>query len=88
MFSTKTRPTNRALAVFSTLLSWAEKRRMRAGNPCSGVARSPERLVNRYPTPAEIAVLLRAVDELAAEGRVTPHFAAGLRAGHDQRPPE
>lgn len=71
---------NRALAILSSLMSWARRCGLvLTDNPCKDVAHFDEQPVNRYPTPAQIARILAAADELAAENHISPFFAAGLR---------
>lgn len=70
---------NRALAILSSLMSWAIRQKMRLGNPCEGTARYREQPINRYPTPAQLTRIVSALDELLHENAVNPFFAAGVK---------
>ena len=70
---------NRALAILSSLMSWVARRKWREGNPCKGVPRFKERVVNRYPTPGQLARIAEAMDELVGEGALNPFFAVGTK---------
>ena len=69
---------NRALAILSSLMSWAVRRKLSQENPCRSVRRYREQPINRYPTTTDLALILTAVDELSREGALNPFFAAGV----------
>jgi len=62
----KTAPTmaNRTISVLSKMMAVAVKRGLRPDNPASGIERNPETKRHRYLSPAELAALSRALDEL------------------------
>lgn len=68
---------NRALAILSSLMNWIERQKWREGNPCRGVLRFKERIVNRYPTAADLARIVEAMDQLVDEGTLNLFFATG-----------
>src|SRR5262249_17917919 len=70
---------NRALAILSSLLAWAESVGLRQGNPCLGIRRYREHAKQRFLTQAEIVRLNMALDALEAESAINPFFAAGIR---------
>ncbi|MCB1506351.1 MAG: tyrosine-type recombinase/integrase [Hyphomicrobiaceae bacterium] len=71
---------NRALAVFSKLMSWAAQRGYRDGdNPCRAVEKFAEVARRRYLSPAEIANLGEAIRACEADGSVTVYAAAFFR---------
>ena len=70
---------NRAFTILSSLIRWASRLRLVTGQPRIVVTRFREQPVNRYPTAVEIGRLLRAMDELVAENRLNPIFAAGVK---------
>jgi integrase len=70
---------NRALAILSSLIAWAEGNGLRQGNPCLGIRRYRERPKQRFLSVEEIARLRLSLDALEAEGEINPFFAAGIR---------
>jgi integrase len=71
---------NRALAILSSLMAWAiDDAKLREDNPCVGITRFRERMVIRYPTPAEISRVVKAMDELLDEGEINSFFVAGTK---------
>jgi integrase len=70
---------NRALAILSSLMAWAESNGLRQGNPCLGIRRYREHAKQRFLSFEEIARLNAALDALEAEGEINPFFAAGIR---------
>jgi integrase len=75
---TRTRA-NRALAILSSLLSWAIRQKLLTANPCEGIPRYREQPVNRYPTTTQLARIVSALDELLVENAINPFFAAGVK---------
>jgi integrase len=70
---------NRALAILSSLMAWAEGGGLRQGNPCLGIRRYREHAKQRFLSLAEITRLNAGLDALEAEGEINPFFAAGIR---------
>jgi integrase len=70
---------NRALAILSSLMAWAETVALRHGNPCLGLRRYREQPRQRFLSVAELARLSVALDALEADGMINPFFAAGIR---------
>jgi integrase len=70
---------NRALSILSSLMTWAVRHKYRDANPCRGVVRYRERVVNRYPGASELQRIAVAIDDLAAEGSLNPYFGAALK---------
>lgn len=64
---------------FSAMMSWAERERIVASNPCKGVktVRPPKR--ERYLNAEEVRQLFKAADDLVAEKEIVPQFAAAIR---------
>jgi integrase len=72
---------NRALAVLSTLMSFAEQQgiRPRGSNPCIGVAKFKEHQRERFLSPAEFGKIAEAMLVLEEAGRVSPFALAAIR---------
>jgi len=72
---------NRAMFVLSKLLTEAERRGLRppGSNPCQHVKRYKETALKRHLSSAELARLGKALVDLEAKGKVSPHAAAALR---------
>ncbi len=70
---------NRALAILSSLMSWAVSNKMRPDNPCGAVARNREQPVNRYPTATDLSGIVLVIDELVLEKAINPFFAGGVK---------
>jgi integrase len=72
---------NRALAVLSKMMNWAEKRGLRQDgtNPCRHIERFPEAKRERFLSPRELARLGRALAVAERCGRATPWQAAAIR---------
>jgi integrase len=72
---------NRALAVLSTLMSFAEQHgvRPRGSNPCVGVAKFKEHRRERFLSPAEFGKIAKAMQVLGGAGRVSPFALAAIR---------
>jgi integrase len=70
---------NRALSILSSFMTWAVRHKYRDANPCRGVVRYRERVVDRYPGGGELQRIAVAIDELTAEGLLNPYFGAALK---------
>jgi integrase len=71
---------NRALAVLSKLMNWAQSRGHRQGdNPCKMVEKFKEIGRKRYLSLQEIGRVGEAIRDLEAAGQLSPHVAAFFR---------
>jgi integrase len=72
---------NRAIAVLSKLMNWAERHGYRpdGSNPCRHVERFPEHKRERFLSEAELSRLAAALKEAEADGAVTMHAAAAIK---------
>jgi integrase len=72
---------NRALAVLSTLMSFAEQQgiRPRGSNPCRGVAKFKEHRRERFLSSSEFGTLAEAMVAIEESGRVSPFAIAAIR---------
>ena len=72
---------NRAMAVLSKLMSFAEQQgaRPRGFNPCQGIAKFKEHRRERFLSMRELAKLSEAMDVLEGSGRVSLFAMAAIR---------
>jgi len=70
---------NSSLAVLSAALGFGINRKVRTDNPALGIRKYPERKIERFLSPAELARLGEALSAASALGVESPYAIAALR---------